>query len=39
VRYELPIGTLGAVVAGGFVAKDLDTIFTYRRAKIREIFG
>ena len=39
VQYELPIGALGAVVAGGFVAKDLRTIFAYRRDKVREIFG
>jgi ligand-binding SRPBCC domain-containing protein len=39
VHYELPLGALGAVVGGGFVTKDLDTIFTYRRQKIREIFG
>jgi uncharacterized protein (TIGR01777 family) len=39
VHYELPIGALGAVVAGGFVANDLRRIFTYRRQVIREIFG
>ncbi|MEO6026981.1 MAG: TIGR01777 family oxidoreductase [Candidatus Binatia bacterium] len=39
VHYELPIGALGAMVAGRFVAKDVQTIFTYRREKIREIFG
>jgi uncharacterized protein (TIGR01777 family) len=38
VQYELPLGTLGGVVAGGFVAGDLEKIFAFRRAKIREIF-
>jgi len=39
VRYELPLGALGSVVAGGFVAKDVNKIFGFRYAKIREIFG
>jgi ligand-binding SRPBCC domain-containing protein len=39
VQYELPIGALGAVVAGGFVANDLKKIFTYRRRVIQKIFG
>lgn len=38
VQYELPLGALGGIVAGGFVARDLAAIFAYRRAVIREIF-
>ena len=39
VHYELPLGALGGLVAGRFVAKDMETIFAFRRAKVREIFG
>ncbi len=39
VHYELPLGALGGLVAGGLVAKDVATIFDFRRASIREIFG
>jgi ligand-binding SRPBCC domain-containing protein len=39
VCYELPLGALGAVVAGGFVAADVERIFAFRRTAIREIFG
>ena len=39
VHYELPLGALGGLVAGRFVAKDVGTIFAFRRAKVREIFG
>lgn len=39
VRYELPLGALGGVVGGSFVAKDVETIFDFRRAAVREIFG
>jgi len=38
VQYELPLGAVGGIVAGGFVARDLETIFAYRRTVIREIF-
>ncbi len=38
VHYELPLGALGGVVAGAFVAGDLEKIFAFRRAAIREIF-
>ena len=38
VSYELPLGAVGGLVAGGFVARDLAAIFAYRRATIREIF-
>jgi uncharacterized protein (TIGR01777 family) len=39
VHYELPLGALGGLAAGGFVAKDLDAIFAFRQQAIREIFG
>jgi hypothetical protein len=39
VHYELPLGALGGVVAGGFVAKDVAAIFAFRHEAIREIFG
>jgi ligand-binding SRPBCC domain-containing protein len=38
VQYELPLGAVGGIVAGRFVARDLDAIFAYRRTVIREIF-
>jgi ligand-binding SRPBCC domain-containing protein len=39
VRYALPLGPLGDVVGGAFVTRDLDRIFAYRRAKLRELLG
>ena len=39
VVYELPLGALGGLVAGPKVAKDLEAIFAFRRARIRERFG
>jgi hypothetical protein len=39
VHYELPLGAFGGLVAGRFVARDVETIFAFRRAKVREIFG
>jgi ligand-binding SRPBCC domain-containing protein len=39
VAYELPVGALGAAVAGGFVAGDVARIFAFRRTAVREIFG
>lgn len=39
VHYELPLGALGGIVAGSFVAKDVATIFDFRRTAIRAIFG
>jgi uncharacterized protein (TIGR01777 family) len=38
VQYELPLGAVGGIVAGRFVARDLDALFAYRRTVIREIF-
>ncbi len=31
VRYRLPLGVIGGLVAGGFVRKDIEEIFNYRR--------
>jgi ligand-binding SRPBCC domain-containing protein len=39
VSYELPLGALGGIVAGGRVTRDLRTIFAFRRRAISEIFG
>lgn len=38
VRYELPLGAIGDVVAGGLVARDLQAIFEFRRKKMEELF-
>jgi uncharacterized protein (TIGR01777 family) len=37
VRYRLPFGALGQLLAGKFVRRDLDTIFAHRRLKTRQI--
>jgi hypothetical protein len=39
IRYELPLGALGEVVAGAFVRRDLERIFAFRRLKVAEMFG
>jgi len=39
VRYALPFGRLGALVAGWLVARDLERIFDYRRLCIAERYG
>ena len=39
VRFAVPVGALGDVVAGGFVAGDVQKIFEFRHAKIEEMFG
>lgn len=39
VRYRLPGGALGQLVAGRLVARDLARIFAYRRAAVAEIFA
>ena len=39
VRWAVPLGTLGDLVAGGWVARDVDAIFAFRRAKLDAIFG
>lgn len=39
VRYRLPLGALGDLVAGTMVRKDVETIFAFREKAIREIFS
>jgi len=39
VRYELPLGVLGDLVAGARVAHDLRAIFEFRRKRIDELFS
>jgi uncharacterized protein len=39
VRYRLPLGWLGSVVAGWKVASQVDRIFSYRSTKIAERFA
>jgi hypothetical protein len=39
VRYALPLGALGALVAGPLVRRDLDRIFAFRQERLRELFG
>jgi uncharacterized protein len=39
VRYELPLGALGDVVAGKLVDKDVALIFAYRRTRLLELFA
>jgi uncharacterized protein len=38
VKYRLPGGSLGKLVAGRFVAGDVNTIFNYRWKKVEELF-
>ena len=38
VRYQLPMGSLGAIAGGSFVANDVEKIFNYRREKIDQLF-
>jgi ligand-binding SRPBCC domain-containing protein len=37
VRYRLPFGALGELLAGWLVRRDLDTVFDYRRQQIQEL--
>jgi uncharacterized protein (TIGR01777 family) len=39
IRYEVPFGAAGALVAGGRVAADVQAIFAFRRRQVDEIFG
>ena len=39
VRYAVPLGAVGEVVAGGFVRRDVERIFQFRHTKIEEMFG
>ncbi len=38
VRYELPMGAIGAMVAGRLVSRDLDSIFAYRQMVLQATF-
>ena len=39
VRYRLPFGALGELIAGRLVTRDLERIFAYRRAALAETFA
>ena len=39
VNYELPLGPLGSLAHSLFVRRQLQEIFNFRRAKVKEIFG
>lgn len=39
VRYRLPLGALGELIAGAWVARDVEKIFAYRQAQIAALFG
>ena len=39
VLYRVPMGALGKVVAGWKVKRDIETIFTYRKKIIQDLFG
>jgi uncharacterized protein (TIGR01777 family) len=39
VRYRLPVGALGEVVAGDFVRSDVERIFDERHRRAAEVFG
>jgi ligand-binding SRPBCC domain-containing protein len=39
VRYALPLGRLGELAHAGFVRRDLERIFDFRRDAVREILG
>jgi uncharacterized protein (TIGR01777 family) len=38
-KYKVPLGVPGDVVLHGFIRRDLEKIFSYRHAKIAELFG
>lgn len=38
LHYALPMGLLGEIFGGGFVAKKVNGIFSYRREKLDQIF-
>ena len=39
VRYRLPFGALGELVAGWLVGRDLDAVFDFRRRRIQELMA
>jgi uncharacterized protein (TIGR01777 family) len=39
VRYKVPIGLAGDLIANRFIKNDLEKVFTYRQKKINELFN
>jgi ligand-binding SRPBCC domain-containing protein len=39
VRYRLPFGALGDLVAGWLVRRDLEAVFDFRRQRIKELLS
>jgi uncharacterized protein len=39
IRYQVPLGILGHLVAGNYVKKDITRIFDYRKEVITKVFG
>jgi ligand-binding SRPBCC domain-containing protein len=39
VRYKVPVGLAGDLIANRFIRNDLEKIFTYRQKKINEMFN
>ena len=39
VIYRLPLGTLGRMVAGSFVDRDIEKVFRFRRARTAELLA
>jgi ligand-binding SRPBCC domain-containing protein len=39
IRYEVPLGAVGALMGDRWVARDVARIFEYRRERLRAIFG
>ncbi len=39
VRYQLPLGALGDLVAGWLVRRDLEAVFDFRRQRIQELMA
>ena len=38
VRYEVPLGAIGSLVAGGRIARDVGEIFKFRRRAVADLF-
>lgn len=39
IKYEVPFGALGNLIAGNYVSKDIHKIFNYRKEIINQIFA
>lgn len=39
VKYKVPFGSLGNLITGNYVKKDVTQIFDYRKETITKIFG